>query len=89
MKHIVLAAVLAGLAAVGAAGVPGSAAAQEAGISTTLSARHWDHGRHYGWYRGHHRGWRNHYAAAGCRVVVRSHINRWGERVFVRRRVCF
>ena len=43
------------------------------------------------WYRKrhrhHHRGWWNHYA--GCRVVVRSHINRWGERVFVRRRICY
>ena len=23
-----------------------------------------------------------------CRVVVRQHINRWGERVTVRRRIC-
>jgi hypothetical protein len=86
MKRIVLAAAIAGLTAVGAVGAPAVAAAQEAGISTTLSARHW-HGRHYGWYRGHHRGWWNHYA--GCRVVVRRHINRWGEPVVVRRRVCF
>ena len=92
MKRIMLAAAIASLAAVGSAGVPGIAAAQEAGIqeagiSTTLSARHWDHGRHYGWYRGRHRGWWNHYA--GCRVVVRRHINRWGEPVVVRRNVCF
>ena len=95
MKRIVVAAAIATLAAIGAAGVPGSAATKEAGIqetgiSTTLSAhrRHWRHGHHYGWYRGHHRGWRSHYAAAGCRVVVRSHINRFGERVVVRSRIC-
>lgn len=23
-----------------------------------------------------------------CRVIVRTHINRWGERVTVRRRIC-
>lgn len=87
MKHIVVAAAIATLAAVGAAGVPGSAAAKEAaiqetGISTTLSAhrRHWRHGHHY--------GWRHHYAYASCRVVVRSHINRFGERVVVRSRIC-
>ena len=89
MKRIMLAAAIASLAAMGSAGVPGIAAAQDAGISTTLSARHWNHGRHYGWRRGHHRGWWNHYAGAGCRVIVRRHINRWGEPVVVRRRVCF
>ena len=87
MKRMMLVAAIASLAAVGAAGAPGIAAAQDTGVSTTLSARHWDHGRHYGWRRGHHYGWWNHYA--GCRVVVRRHINRWGEPVVVRRRVCF
>jgi hypothetical protein len=82
MKRIVLAAAIATLAAVGVAGVPGVAGAKEAGTSLTLSARHYYH-----WNHGHHRGWWNHYA--GCRVVVRSHINRWGERVLVRRRVCY
>jgi hypothetical protein len=82
MKRIVLAAAIATLAAVGVAGVPGVAGAKEAGTSTALSARHYYH-----WNRGHHRGWWNHYA--GCRVVVRRHINRWGEPVVVRRRVCF
>jgi hypothetical protein len=81
MKRIVLAAAVAGLAAIGAA-VPGVAGAKEAGTSLTLSARHYNH-----WNHGHHRGWWNHYA--GCRVVVRSHINRWGERIVVRRRVCY
>ena len=82
MKHIVLAAAVATLAAAGAAGVPGIAGAKEA-APTTLSARHYHHWNH----RHHHRGWWNHYA--GCRVVVRHRINRWGERVVVRRRVCY
>ena len=80
MKRIVLAAAIAILAATGVAGVAGVASAKEAGTSLTLSARDY-------YWRYHHRGWWNHYA--GCRVVVRSHINRWGERVFVRRRVCY
>ena len=88
MKRIVLAAAIAILAAVGVAGVPGLASAKEDGTSLTLSARDYYYGRHYyGRHRHHHRGWWNHYA--GCRVVVRSHINRWGERVFVRRRICY
>jgi hypothetical protein len=82
MKRIILAAAIATLAAVGAAGVPGVAGAKEAGTSASLSARHYSY-----WHHRHHRGWWNHYA--GCRVVVRSHINRWGERVFVRRRICY
>jgi hypothetical protein len=40
-------------------------------------------------YYGHHRHWRGDYAyARGCRVVVRTHINRWGHRVSVRERIC-
>jgi hypothetical protein len=83
MKRIVLAAAIAILAATGVAGVPGVAGAKEVGTSLTLRARDYHYWRH----RHHHRGWWNHYA--GCRVVVRSHINRWGERVFVRRRICY
>lgn len=81
MKHIILTAVVASFAA---AALPGIASAKDATTATTLSARHYYHH----WNRGYHRGWRSHYAAAGCRVVVRSHINRWGERIVVRRRVC-
>ncbi len=81
MKRIVLAAAVASLAATA---LPGIASAKDATTATTLSARHYYH-----WNRGHHYGWRHHYAYAGCRVVVRSHINRWGERVFVRRRICY
>jgi len=81
MKRIILAASVAGAAVIGAA-IPGVAGAKEAGTSLALSARHYHH-----WNRGHHYGWWNHYA--GCRVVVRSHSNRWGERIVVRRRVCY
>lgn len=35
-------------------------------------------------YRRHH--WRRHYER--CRVIVRHRINRFGERVTVRRRIC-
>ena len=38
---------------------------------------------------GHHHHWRRDYDYAGsCRVIVRTHLNRFGERVTVRRRVC-
>jgi hypothetical protein len=77
MKRIVLAAAIAGLAATA---VPGIASAKDTATTTSLSARHY-------WHHSHYRGWRSHYA--GCRVVVRSHINRWGHRVFVRRRICY
>ena len=36
-------------------------------------------------YRHH---WRRDYDYARCRVVVRTHFNRFGERVTVRRRIC-
>lgn len=40
-------------------------------------------------YYGHHRHWRGDYAyAPGCRVVVRTHTNRWGNRVTIRERIC-
>jgi hypothetical protein len=34
-------------------------------------------------YYRHHHHWRDE-----CRVVIRSHINRWGNRVTVRERIC-
>ena len=38
---------------------------------------------------GHHHHWRRDYDyARSCRVIVRTHVNRFGERVTVRRRVC-
>ena len=37
----------------------------------------------------HHHNWRNDFAyAPRCRVITRTHIDRWGERVTVRRRIC-
>lgn len=42
-------------------------------------------------YHQHHRwhDWRGAYAYdRDCRVVVRTHINRWGHRVTVRKRIC-
>src|SRR5690349_12036711 len=42
---------------------------------------------HHHYWRHHHH-WRNAYGFAGCRTVVRTHINRFGERVSVRRRIC-
>lgn len=90
MKNIVLAAAVAGLT-VAAVGIPGVASARDSGTSLTLSARyyheHWRDGWRDGWRRGHRRGWWNHYA--GCRIVVRHRFNRWGERVVVRKRVCY
>jgi hypothetical protein len=83
MRRFMLAAAVAGLAAVGAIGVPGIGSAKDTGTSLTLSARDYYYWRH----RYHHRGWRSHYA--GCRIVVRSHINRWGHRVVVRKRICY
>jgi hypothetical protein len=41
---------------------------------------------HHSYWR--HRHWRHAYGFAGCRTVVRTHINRFGERVSVRRRIC-
>jgi hypothetical protein len=82
MKRIILTMSAAGLA-IAAAAVSGVAGAKEAGTSMTLSARHYHHWHH----RHHHRGWWNHYA--GCRIVIRHRINRWGERVVVRRRICY
>jgi len=45
-------------------------------------------GPHHHHYWGH-RHWRHAYGfAGGCRVIVRTHINRFGEHVSVRRRIC-
>jgi hypothetical protein len=37
----------------------------------------------------HYRHWRDRYAYLGdCRVIVHRHVNRFGERVVTRERVC-
>lgn len=75
-----------GLATVTAAGLAlGTASAANAD---------WDHGRHRGWEQGrhhgwYHRGWRGHFAYGGdCFVRRTVHINRFGERIIRRVRVC-
>ena len=42
---------------------------------------HW----HHDWYQ---RGPYAYDYAPGCRVIVHRHINRWGNRVIVRKRIC-
>lgn len=74
MKRIVIAAALV------IVGLTGAASAQGVGIYVGT-----DHP--YYWHRHHH--WRDAYAYdRDCRVVVRTHINRWGHRVTVRERSC-
>jgi hypothetical protein len=78
MRKILLS--LAALAALGLAlpAVSSTADAREV-IVIKKKHRHYDHGRHYGWYRGHHYGWerghhygwRNH-QHHGDRVVIRA-----------------
>jgi hypothetical protein len=76
MKRISLTAILAGLLLGGA----GFANAASFGVYI-------GDGHSYG--HRHHHNWRNSYAfARDCRVVVRHHYNRRGERVTVRRRIC-
>ncbi|HEU4662148.1 MAG TPA: hypothetical protein VFS63_15965 [Pseudolabrys sp.] len=47
-------------------------------------------GHHHRYHHHWRHGWRGAYAYdRRCRTIVRSHINRWGERVRVRKRVCY
>lgn len=74
MKRI---AMIALLAIVGTTGIAGAQ-----GIGVYVGTDHPN-------YRHHHHGWRGAYAYdRDCRVVVRTHINRWGHRVTVRERTC-
>jgi len=78
MKHVLIAAAVAGLATVS---IAGTAKAEDLGVTIRT-----DNGHHYGW-RHHH--WRGDYArAGGCRVIIKHRINAHGERVTVRRKVC-
>jgi hypothetical protein len=36
----------------------------------------------------HDRDWRDYAYEPGCRVVVRHHVNRWGEDIVTRHREC-
>jgi hypothetical protein len=76
MTRIALAAGLLSLALVGSAG---TANAASFGVYVGNGHAH---------YR-HHHDWRHAYAyEPRCRLIVRHRINRWGERVTVRRRIC-
>jgi hypothetical protein len=76
MKRIALIALLA------IVGTTGAASAQSFGVYVGTD--------HPYYYRHHHRHhWRGAYAyEPECRIVVRTHINRWGHRVTVRKRIC-
>jgi hypothetical protein len=64
-----------------AAGVAIAAPASAQGFGIYLGANH----PHHHWH--HH--WRGAYAyEPECRIIIRHHINRWGERITVRRRIC-
>jgi hypothetical protein len=76
--------VLAAVIALGAAAFSGGTASAiptglPAGVATAADVEQVQ-------YRPRHRHWRPHRRV--CRVVVRRHINRFGERVTVRRRIC-
>lgn len=80
IQRIAIAAVIAA-AALGSAG-----AASAAGVELNVGPR----GVYVGpTYHHHWRHWRSYDYVPGCRVVVRRHLNRWGEWVTVRRRVCY
>ena len=68
MRKVVLC--LAALAAFGIAmpAVSGSADAREVVVIKKKEHRHWDRGRHEGWY--HREGWHHHHH--GDRVVIRA-----------------
>jgi hypothetical protein len=75
---------LAGLAAVSLAGFSGGIAKAQ-GFSIELGTPGYDRDWNY---RSRYRD-EDYYGSYGsCRVVVQRHINRWGERVVVRKRVC-
>jgi hypothetical protein len=83
MKRIAIAAAILAATAVGSVG-----AAQAGGVDLNVGPRgvYVGPGHHYGWRHRHYGetyGW-----GGGCRMVVRTHYNRFGERVTVRRRVC-
>jgi hypothetical protein len=75
MKRIALAMLVLGMAI---AGGTGAANAASFGVYVGPDHPYWRH---------HH--WRGVYAyEPECHVIVRHHINRFGERVTVRRRIC-
>jgi hypothetical protein len=77
MKRTILA-LAAGLSL--AAGVATAANAIEVGVGPR--------GVHVGPDRHHHRGYNSYNRSSDCRVVITKRVNRFGERVTVRRRIC-
>ena len=83
MKRIAIAAAIAAATALGSVSAASAAAVEfdvgPGGVYVGPNHHHWRHRDH----------WRRAYDYdGGCRVIVRHHINRWGERVTVRRRIC-
>jgi hypothetical protein len=70
------------------AGSIGVASAQGVDIDIGRGGVHVGPGYDHGYYPD--RRWRDGYRAYGsdCRVIIRNHINRLGERVTERRRIC-
>jgi len=71
------------VAAVTALGSIGAASAQGVVIGAGPGGVYVGPGHHW-----RHHYWRRDYDYARCRVIVRTHINRFGNRVTVRRRIC-
>ena len=87
MKRIAIAAALAAAAALGSVGAATAAGVEfDVGPGGVYVGGH-DHDRYSDDWRWRHR-YRETYGAGGCRTVIRTHINRFGERVTVRRRIC-
>jgi len=84
MKRIAIAAAVLAATAFGAIG---TASAQGVEVDVGRGGVYVGPRHDHDWY-WRHRHYRETYGYGGCRVVVRTHINRWGERVTERRRVC-
>jgi hypothetical protein len=82
MKRIAIA------AAVLAATAFGSIAANAQGVEFDVGRGGVYVGHHHDYWRHRHFRTYGYGFGGGCRVVVRTHINRWGNRVTVRRRIC-
>ncbi len=79
--------VLAGAIAISAAiGMIGTASAQGFEVDVGRGGSYVGPHHHY-WDRWH-RGYGAYSYEPGCRVIVTNRINRFGERVTVRRRIC-
>jgi hypothetical protein len=84
MKRFVIAAAIAASAVIG---VVSTASAQ--GVEVDVGRGGVRVGeRHHGWDRWHRAYGYDRGYERGCRVIVTRHINRFGERVVERRRVC-